>query len=668
MIDKLYIDIETYSSEDIKKAGHYKYIESPDFEILILCYALNDEEVTEIDMWALNNPSEVPSHYLKKMQMRFAAFCLLYDNPKIEKHAHNATFERNSFKRIGMERPIEEWHCSAVKAGYCGYPLSLEGASKAMGLGDKSKLSTGKALIKYFSMPCKATKVNGGRKRNLPHHDPDKWREFMEYCIMDVVAEREIDTRLEKHKFPEFERQMYILDQKINDRGIKIDVDMAATACKIVDKNAEVFGGQIKELTGIDNPNSGTQLRKWLSEAMKKDVKSLAKDVLPTLIEEAESPTVKKVLELRTKSTKTSNKKYQSMLNCVGKDGRGRGFFQHYGASRTGRWAGRIVQLQNLPRNYLNDMALAREVYKTGDYEMIGLFFDDIPDVLSQLIRTAFVAKEGHTFVVADFSAIEARVIAWLANEKWRLDVFNSHGKIYEASASMMFDVPIEQVTKGSQLRHNGKIAELALGYQGSVGAVKQIPGGEDIGTDEEIKDIVDRWRLKSPQIVKLWKAVEYAAKEAFRTGKTITLTKFKNLKFFYDGQFLIIELPSTRRLYYVKPKMGQNKFGMESLKYQGKDQKTGKWTYIDSYGGKFVENIVQAIARDLLAVAMLRLDKANFDIVMHVHDENIAEAPISDAEFYLEKMCEIMGEKVPWAEGLPLVADGYTTPFYMKD
>lgn len=972
MADKLHIDIETWSSVDIKSAGHYKYIESPDFEILILCYAINDSPVVRIDMTeeldVLDDGGQWDS---------FDDFLKYYNDPKVEKWAHNATFERNAFRRIGLERPIEEWHCSAVKAAYCGYPLSLEAVSSAMGLGDKSKLATGKSLIRYFSIPCKPTKVNGGRTRNLPEHDPEKWEQYIEYCAMDVEAEREITHRLEKYKIPAFERKMYILDQEINDRGILIDTDMAATACEIVEKNAEILGGQIKDITGVDNPNSGAQLRAWLSEAMNKDITSLAKDVLPALIEEAESPAVKKVLQLRTKSVKTSNKKYQAMLNCVGDDGRGRGFFQHYGAMRTGRWAGRIVQLQNLPRNYLRDMALAREVYKTGDYDMISMFFDNIPDILSQLIRTAFIAKPGHTFAVADFSAIEARVIAWLAGEKWRMDVFKSHGKIYEASASMMFDIPIEQVTKGSEWRQKGKVAELACiaqdelvltdkglipiqevtkydklwdgvewvshegvifkgikkvisyegltatedhivwvegkqepiqfgeaatsrayllrsgdgrkeirmgesnlsreamgkelgwvhgvdgmyelqecsvveleqpssgkvermpkmfstetntemvnekidgckttlreserqrlsqlwrsrnrvqvpirfrsgsaysgnnwlaeeilgdrpggqqqalrtrkfkvsskrgksekqkayhsarlgprrmalfqsncrkvltagfhttadicqsktrceaetqelakhtgevrtydiinagprhrftvsnvlvhncGYGGGVGALKAMGAEEEGLTEAEMKDIIYKWRDKSPRIVKLWKSVENAAKQSLRTGKTIKLPAFRNLKFAYDGTFLTIELPSGRRLFYVKPRFSENRFGGESIKYQGMDQMTKKWGWVETFGGKIVENITQGIARDLLAEAMLRLDASGFDTVMHVHDEIVAEVPEVSAGKDLDEILSLMAEPVEWAKGLPLPADGYVTPFYMKD
>jgi len=660
MADKLHIDIETYSSVDIRKAGHYKYMASEDFEILILCFALNDGPVHRIDMTLLDNKMEDYKN--------FQVFLGFYINPKIEKWAHNATFERNAFKRIGYERPILEWYCSAVKAAYSGFPFSLEAVSNAMGLGDKSKLASGKALIRYFSIPCKATKTNGGRTRNLPEHDPEKWEQYIEYCDMDVVAEREITDRLEPYKIPGFERQIYILDQEINDRGIAIDTAMAETALEIVDKNQEVLGGEIQRITGVDNPNSPAQLKKWLSNAMEKEIKSLAKDIIPILISETESAAVKKVLELRTKASKTSNKKYQAMLNCVGLDGRGRGFFQHYGANRTGRWSGRIVQLQNLPRNYIADLDLARTLYKEGDYEVISMFFDNVPDVLSQLIRTTFVAPKDKTFVVSDFSAIEARVIAWLANETWRLDVFNSHGKIYEASASMMFGIPMEEITKGSEWRQKGKVAELALGYQGSVGAVKQIPGGEDLGTDAEIKEMVDRWRAKSPNIVKLWRATENAAKRAIKTGKVVRLPKFKNLKFKYDGKFLTIELPSGRKLSYVKPRFGKNQFGGESIMYQGMNQTTKKWEWVDSYGGKFVENCVQAIARDILAVSMLRLDKEGFPIVMHVHDEAVAENDISTAEERLAEMEEIMSLPIDWAEGLPLAAEGYITPYYKKD
>lgn len=663
MPQKLHIDIETYSSVDIRTAGHYKYIESDDFEILILCYAIDDEPVQRIDMVGLEPSDPEWSEILEE-------FLVYYNNPSVEKWAHNATFERNSFKKRGMERPINEWHCSAVKAAYSGYPLSLEQVSKAMKLEEenKAKLATGKALIRYFSIPCKPTKTNGQRTRNYPHHDPEKWEEYIDYCEMDVEAEREITKRLEAFQYPAFERAMYILDQEINDRGILIDVDMAKTATKIVKKNAEVLGGQIKEITGVDNPNSPAQLKEWLGAAMKRDINSLAKGVIPSLIEEAESEAVKKVLELRTKASKTSNKKYNAMLNCVGKDGRGRGFFQHYGANRTGRWAGRIVQLQNLPRNYLKDLDLARQIYKEGKYDEISMYFDNIPDVLSQLIRTTFIAPEGKTFAVADFSAIEARVIAWLAGEQWRLDVFSTHGKIYEASAAMMFDIPIEEITKGSEYRQKGKIAELALGYQGSVGAMKTMGAEEEGLSEAEMKDIVDKWRAKSPNIVRLWKAVETGAKKALKTGKTIKLTKFKDLKFKYDGKYLRIELPSGRELFYVGPRFSENRWGMETIKYQGMDQTTKKWTWVDSYGGKFVENIVQAIARDLLVDAMLRLNDAGYKIVMHVHDEDVSEVDLGTAEADLERMCDIMGEPVSWAEGLPLAADGYLTPYYKKD
>ena len=652
--DKLHIDIETFSSVDIRKAGHYKYMESEDFEILMCAYALNDQPVQRIDLY--NEGGIFPEEFLE-----------LYNNPKIDKWAHNATFERNAFKQYGMKRPTSEWYCSAVKAAYSGFPLGLDAVSKAMGLGDKAKSGTGKALIRYFSMPCKPTKTNGGRTRNLPHHDPEKWEQFIQYMEQDVEAEREIERLLEPYKIPDFERRIYLLDQKINDIGIGIDVGMAKTAIGIVKKNQEVLGGEIKEITGVENPNSPAQLKEWLSNAEGKEINTLAKDEIPKLIESSESDAVKKVLELRSKASKTSNKKYASMLSRVCSDNRFRGILQHYGAMRTGRWAGRGVQIHNLRRNNLDNLEFSRELYNTGDFEMIGLFDDDIPDVLSQLIRTAFIAGEGKTFVVCDFSAIEARVMAWLANEKWRLDVFNSHGKIYEASASKMFGIPIEEITKGSEWRQKGKISELSLSFGGSVGAVRQMAGDEDIGTDEEIKDIVGRWRAKSPNIVKLWRALENGAKAAMRSpGKVFKLEKFRDIKFKYDGKFLLMRLPSGRCLSYVKPRFGKNKFGAECITYMGLNDK-GQWTRIDTYGGKISENLCQAIARDLLAVSMIRLDEAGFNLVMHVHDEAVDESPDDEAEDRLTEMEHIMSLPVSWAEGLPIGAEGFISKYYKK-
>lgn len=665
MVDKLHIDIETYSSIDIKSAGAYKYCESIDFEILMVAYAFNDEPVKIID---LAQGEKLPIEFIEALQ-----------NSNVEKHAHNATFERNAFKAIGYNIPAKEWYCSAVKAAYCGLPLSLQMVSDALKLEEKGKLSTGKSLIRYFCIPCKPTKVNGGRIRNFPKHDLQKWEEFKKYCINDVVAEREIDKILKQYKIPKFERLNYILDQKINDRGILIDIDMAKSAVSIDNKHAEILKNKLIELTGLQNPNSPTQLKKWLGDAMGKTINSLAKDVIPSLIQEAESETVKKVLTLRGKSSKTSTKKYVAMLNCVCYDNRAHGLFQFYGANRTGRWAGRLIQLQNLRRNYLKDLEGARKTFATGDYSLITMMYENISDTLSQLIRTAFVAPKGKIFAVADFSAIEARVIAWLANENWRLDVFNSHGKIYEASASMMFGVPIEQIDKGSELRTKGKIAELALGYQGSLGALKKM-GGEAMGLSEaEMTNIVSKWRNSNQNIVKLWKDVETYAKAAVKRQKKFVLKKNKNLIFESNGEVLTIELPSGRKLFYQSPQITINRFGKESVKYKGVDQITKKWWWVDSYGGKFVENIVQAIARDLLADSMLRLDKEGYKIIMHVHDEAICEIPDSDIDVHvqasgwtsqddLDKMCNIMGEPIPWAEGLPLEADGYLTPFYKKD
>lgn len=654
MAKQLHIDIETYSSIDIMTAGAYKYCESIDFEILMVAYAFDDEPIRMIDL-ALGD--KIPQEFLDALM-----------DPTIEKHAHNANFERNSFRAIGYDVPIEHWYCSAVKSAYCGLPLSLAMVSEALKLEEKGKLATGKALIRFFSIPIKPTKANGMRERNFPEHDMQKWEEFKLYCINDVEAEREIGKRLEAYIIPDFERVNYILDQQINDRGILVDIDMAKNAYQIDELHSAVMSEQLTKLTGLDNPNSPAQLKQWLSLAMGKEITTLAKEAMDTLVEEAESEAVKEVLTLRKKSSKSSTKKYVAMLNCACYDDRVRGLFQFYGANRTGRWAGRLVQLQNLPQNHLKDLEQARSLIAAGDYELAAMFYDDISNVLSQLIRTTFIAKKNCTFAVADFSAIEARVIAWLANEKWRLDVFATHGKIYEASASMMFNVPIESVTKGSELRDKGKISELALGYQGALGALRKM-GGEKMGlSDEEMNRIVKLWRKKNPSIVKLWDDVNEAAIRTIKTHKPVILTKFRNLKFDYNGDVLTIELPSGRKLYYQQATLATNRFGQESVKYKGLDQVTKKWWWVDSYGGKFVENIVQAIARDLLAYSMQQLDKAGFWLVMHVHDEAVAEVDKTKGEELLEQMCDIMGTEVPWALGLPLKADGYITDFYKKD
>lgn len=594
---KLHIDIETYSSVSIKTSGAYKYIESPDFEILMVAYAFNDGPINIID---ISNGADLPQEFTEA-----------FGNTNVLLCAHNAVFERWSFNKYGLFSPPNRWECSMVKAAYCGLPLPLDKVSDALSLGDKGKLSTGRALIKYFCEPCKPTKVNGGRTRNLPHHNAEKWHEFKKYCINDVEAEREIGRILSRYTIPAWERYNYLIDQTINDTGVMIDRTFAENAQEINRVYTEGLIEELKQLTGLDNPNSLTQLKKWLSDVIGEEITSLTKDTVPELIEKAGAGPVKDVLRLRQKVSRTSNKKYTSMLNCISdEDERARGLFQFYGANRTGRWAGRLVQMQNLKQNHIKHLAEVRRIFADNDYDLAEMLFDDIADILSQLIRTAFIAKPGYTFAVADFSAIEARVIAWLAGEQWRLDVFNSHGKIYEASAAMMFNVPLESVTKGSDLRSKGKVAELALGYQGSVGAVRQMDNSGDLDhlTDGEVQSIVSQWREKSPAIVKLWQGLEHCAKKAIKTGQTIT-SKNKGLVFAYDGQALTITLPSGRKLFYWHATLSINKYGRESIKYRGTDQQTGQWTWVDTYGGKLAENCLAGNTKVLTLQGWRNLD-----------------------------------------------------------
>jgi DNA polymerase len=651
----LHIDIETYSSVDLKSSGAYKYVESIDFEILMVAYAFDDEPVQILD---IAGGDLYPDRFLEALE-----------DPTIKKWAHNAAFEKQGFRAAGLPVIEDQWFCTAIKSTYCGLPSSLEQVSKVLRFSEigKEKMAEGKALIRYFCIPCKPSKKNDFRHRNLPEHEPLKWDEFKLYCIGDVEAEREIEKRLAGYTIPDSERALYLLDQKINNRGIRIDHNLARKALQLNDGNSAEILAEIQKLTGLDKPNSAAQVKQWLSRAMQKEIKSLAKDVMPDLIEEAGEGIVGDVLKLRQKASKTSIKKYAAMLNCQCDNERAHGLFQFYGASRTGRWAGRLIQLQNLPQNHLNDLEYARFCLEEDNLEEFKLSFEEVSSTLSQLIRTAFIADTGNTFIVADFSAIEARVIAWLADESWRLDVFRTHGKIYEASASMMFGVPIEEVTKGSAMRQKGKVAELALGYQGAVGALMKM-GGERMGLSEpEMKEIVRKWRLANPQIAKLWQAMDDCAKRAVRTRKPI-VSSFKGLIFESNGKVLTIQLPSGRKLFYCNPSFTINKFNQEALQFKGMDQVTRQWVNIDAYGGKFVENIVQAIARDLLAYSMLALDGDGFDIVMHVHDEVVAETPKEGALEKLTEMCDKMGENVPWAEGLPLAADGYETPYYKKD
>jgi DNA polymerase len=577
----LSIDIETYCSADLKKSGVYKYAEDESFEILLFAYAYDQEPVTVID---LAQGETIPDSVVADLT-----------NSEVLKTAFNANFEITCLSTIFTGIDPRQWECTMIKAGMLGLPMSLDGMAKALNL-DTQKMAAGKSLIRYFSMPCRATKKNGGRTRNLPRHDMEKWKLFKEYCGIDVEVEREGRNKMEFFRISDTEHNLWVLDQEIVGRGVLIDQKFVKNAIRIDAEQSEILTKEAKELTGLDNPNSGMQLRNWLSKEYGRPVTSLAKGVMPDLLDSSPSEKVTKVLKLNQELSKTSTAKYQTMLDGMSKDGRVKGLLQFYGANRTGRWAGRRVQLQNLPQNHLKDLDLARETVLEGDRGMLELLYGNVPDTLSQLIRTALVAPKGSRFIVADYSAIEARVIAWLAGEKWRNDVFATHGKIYEASASQMFGVPVEQITKDSPLRQKGKIAELALGYQGGVGAMKAM-GGERMGlSEEEMQDIVYNWRDKSPSIVELWRGLEQAAMEVVlnphREGS------FRGIKFFIKHGLLWMRLPSGRHLCYAQPKMGKNRFGSPSIVYMGIDQMTRKWTQQETYGGKLTENCVQAFIR----------------------------------------------------------------------
>ena len=658
MAKYLFIDVETFSSVDIKESGAYKYIESPDFEILIIGYALDDGPVNIID---LAQGEEMPEEFEEALL-----------DPECIKVAHNAVFERLSFKRIGYNIPAEQWYCTSVKAAYCGLPLSLDGVSKALNLTDK-KLDTGKALIKYFSCPCKATRVNGMRTRNYPEHAPEKWEMYKEYNKYDVLAEREIFHRLESYIIPKIEREMYVLDQNINDRGILVDMELAESAIAVDNTYTSILTQHAQQLTGLENPNSPVQIRQWIEKKTGNAVLSLSKETMPDLLKEfADYPDVIELLNIRKKLSKTSIKKYYAMLNCAMKDHRVRGTFQFYGANRTGRWAGRLLQLQNLSKNHISHIEVPRELIRARDWETVEMMYDDVADILSQLVRTALIAPKGKVFSVADFSAIEARVISWLANEKWRMDVFRGNGKIYEATGAKMFNVPISSITKGSVLRDKSKISELALGYEGSLGALRRM-GGERMGlSDTEMMSLVRKWRLANPAIVDMWKEIDEASKEAVRYQRPVSCT-CRKIIFDCNGEFMTIQLPSGRKLFYYGPRFKDKKIGRSTMPtrvlcYQGVVQDTKQWGEIDTYGGKLTENIVQAIARDLLGNSMLRLESAGYYPVCHIHDECLVEVPEENAQAYYEEMARIMGTPPEWASDLPLRADGYTTPFYLKD
>ena len=645
------IDIETFSDIDLGKCGVYRYAESPSFDILLFSYSIDDGQIKLID---LASGEKLPEEIINSLM-----------DASIIKTAFNANFERVCLMKylcrvLGKEVYLDpsSWRCSEVQAAMLGLPLHLEGVAQVLQL-EEQKMSEGKALIRYFCMPCKPTAANGGRTRNLPSDAPEKWEQFKAYNIRDVEVELAIRKKLEKYPIPEAEHDLYVLDQKINDRGFQADMNFVMQAITCDRQFSVAATEKAYELTGLENPNSVAQLKDWLvSRGV--EVESLSKKNVQELVGETEGE-VKEALKLRLLMAKTSVRKYEALERAVCSDGRVHGLLQFYGANRTGRWAGRLVQVQNLPQNHLEDLKLARDLVKEGRFEDIELLFGNIPGVLSELIRTAFVPKEGHRFIVADFSAIEARVISWLAGEKWRLEVFASHGKIYEAAASMMFHVPIEEVTKGSPLRQKGKISELACGYGGGVGALKAM-GALEMGVEEdELQGLIDNWRTANPRIVNFWWEVDKAAITAV---KERTKTRTHGIIFTYQSGMLFVTLPSGRNLVYVKPKLMLNKFGREGLTYEGIGA-TKKWERIETYGPKIVENIVQAASRDLLAEAMLRLDRQVFAIVAHVHDEVICEVP--EGKSSVEEICSLMSKGPKWAQGLPLTADGYECKFYQK-
>jgi len=645
----LSIDIETFSSVDIKKSGVYPYVESPDFEILLFAYSVDGGPVEIGDMTAWELPASIIRMLL---------------DPTVLKTAYNAAFERLCLsKHLGVVLPVEQWECTMVRAASAGYPLGLGATAKAMGL-EQEKDTAGAALIRYFCIPCKPTKTNAGRTRNLPGHAPAKWEDFKEYCRQDVVVEMAIRQRVKDFKMPVFEKQLWFLDQKINDTGIELDQTFMQNAIQINSAYMEKLNTEAVELTGLDNPNSVAQLTGWLAD-QGEQVETLRKADVKELLEGDLEGEARRVLEIRQEMSKTSVKKYNAMSYTVCRDSRVRGLLQFYGANRTGRWAGRLVQFQNLPQNHISDLELARNIVRSGDGDLLEMLYGNVPDTLSQLIRTAFVAGEGKRFIVADFSAIEARVIAWLAGERWRLDVFNTHGKIYEASAAQMFKIPIEQITKGSDLRQKGKVAELALGYQGGVGALEAM-GALKMGlTAEELPELVAKWRDANPAIVSLWNILNKAGLEAVgKPGKLEQVNRGIKLKVKNDA--LYIQLPSGRLLCYVGARITQNRFGSPSIQYKGMDQTTKQWKDLETYGGKLTENIVQAIARDCLADAMLRLDDSGYKIVMHIHDEVVLEVPKGVGS--TQEVDEIMSQPISWAEGLPLNADSFETEFYKKD
>lgn len=668
----LSIDLETYSTVSIGAAGSYRYILDPSFEILLFAYSLDGMPVEVID---------VASGQVIPLWLKNALKNSLYI-----KHAYNAAFEWFALSKYLGWLPPDQWRDTMLHALYCGYPASLDAAGRAMGLPeDKKKLTTGKALIRYFCVPCKPSNANGNRTRNLPKHDPAKWKLFKEYNGQDVVTEMEIDRRLSAFPVPAFVQKQWETDLTMNARGVAADMEMVSGALVIGATVKSQLMAEARQLSGLDNPNSIKQLARWLTEATDSDaeITSVTKETVATMLKQPQPANVQRMLEIRQELGKTSTKKYDALETCIADDGRVRGLLQFYGANRTGRWAGRLVQVQNLPRTYTHPLPPARQLVKDRNIDGLRLMYGSINDTLSQLIRTAFVATPGNVLIDADFSAIEARVISWLAGQEWRLEVFRTHGKIYEASASQMFHVPIEKIKKGNPeyaLRQRGKVAELALGYQGGVSAMRRMDTGHNLDdlSDDEVKGIVDRWRETNSMIRDLWNIVDSAAVTVITNGGAQTIrsettdaviTLACELDVITGTRYMTILLPSGRKLYYPSPEIGVNRWGNPSVSYMGQNQTTKRWERVKTYGGKLVENIVQAIARDCLAIAIENLEAQGLHVVFHIHDEVVIDTPAwADNDTMLDTVTKIMTKPIPWAQALPLNADGWVDKFFKKD
>lgn len=668
----LSIDLETYSEVNIGKAGAYRYILDPSFEILLFAYSLDGMPVERIDMAS----GQIIPLWLKSA----------IKNPLYIKHAYNAAFEWFALSKYLGLLPPDQWRDTMLHALYCGYPASLDAAGKAMGLPeDKKKLATGKALIRYFCVPCKPSNANGNRTRNLPQHDPAKWALFKEYNGQDVVTEMEIERRLSAFPVPAFVQKQWETDLLMNARGVAADMEMVSGALVIGATVKSQLMAEARQLSGLDNPNSIKQLAQWLTDATDSDaeITSVTKETVATMLKQPQPANVQRMLEIRQELGKTSTKKYDALETCIADDGRVRGLLQFYGANRTGRWAGRLVQVQNLPRTYTHPLPPARQLVKDRNIAGLRMIYGSINDTLSQLIRTAFVATPGNVLIDADFSAIEARVISWLAGQEWRLEVFRTHGKIYEASASQMFHVPIEKIKKGNPeyaLRQRGKVAELALGYQGGVSAMRRMDTGHNLDdlSDDEVKGIVDRWRETNSMIRDLWNIVDSAAVTVITNGGAQTIrsettdaviTLACELDVITGTRYMTILLPSGRKLYYPSPEIGVNRWGNPSVSYMGQNQTTKRWERVETYGGKLVENIVQAIARDCLAIAIENLEAQGLHVVFHIHDEVVIDTPAwADEDTMLETVTKIMTKPIPWAQMLPLNADGWVDKYFKKD